>query len=523
MGWLKRMVGARTQRDAESKAETFVALCVATDGYDLIWDFCLQSQSDYCAKHGIEYRLVRGVSDQLNGKWIKLREAADLLKSGHTVLVVDADVQITRDTPHFSAAMLDEDRSIFIANGISGRANSGVMMLRGTRAIEFLETCLANKDKPVNPENFVTTDGENGHIIEALQLDSFVTERGILSNEWNCTLPEKASSAFFRHYTNRLRSALDEGLFETGNEVSIAPKSQSEAAEHAAWIAHKATRKDLLSRLEMDDVSYSIFKDNILAMSGKFTYPDMITDTINGWVWRYEFASGMLERPTSILFRRLSSPDSVFIDGGANAGYFSIIMSELLSSGRILAIEPHPDNFNVLCKNLPGETVTCAQVALSDEDGELDLFQGNGHSSSTIWEAAGMSQRRIPVSVTTIDKLAADHGLSRVDFLKLDIEGAEPNALRGAKSTLEGSENIVVIVESNPRLLAAGGSSVLELIKQMSQIGFVGRIVRDDLRLGPTGYAPSSATINIIFARPARWKTIVSLLGSGPIDLLSSS
>jgi FkbM family methyltransferase len=122
-------------------------------------------------------------------------------------------------------------------------------------------------------------------------------------------------------------------------------------------------------------------------------------------------------------------PDDVVVDVGANIGAFAVFAAQR-TRGRVLAIEPHPDNAESLRRNLRANHCQRSEVeecAVSDAPGTLPLFigrSGTTHQLSPLGKDSGAGES-VDVRVATLPELLAEHGFDRVDFLKLDCEGAE--------------------------------------------------------------------------------------------------
>jgi FkbM family methyltransferase len=137
-------------------------------------------------------------------------------------------------------------------------------------------------------------------------------------------------------------------------------------------------------------------------------------------------------------------PGDIVLDCGANIGVFS---KKALSRGAalVIAIEPAPQTLAALRRNLEPEIrsgrVMVYPKGVWDHDDELALtvHQGNEAANSVVLgpdESTGKSvQIRVPL--TTIDKIVDELKLPHVDFIKMDIEGAEKNAIRGATQTIQ--------------------------------------------------------------------------------------
>ena len=137
----------------------------------------------------------------------------------------------------------------------------------------------------------------------------------------------------------------------------------------------------------------------------------------------------------------LIRPGDTVLDCGAHVGTFTL---SALGAGaaRVVAIEPAPDNLESLRRNL-ADHVRAGRVIVYpkgvwDRDDYLPL-RGRPFSSSTysvVFNFPG-SQEGPKVPLTTIDKIVTELGLTRVDCIKMDIQGAEAAALRGAAQTLQ--------------------------------------------------------------------------------------
>jgi FkbM family methyltransferase len=133
-------------------------------------------------------------------------------------------------------------------------------------------------------------------------------------------------------------------------------------------------------------------------------------------------------------------PGDTVLDCGANIGVFT---RHALERGArlVVAIEPAPENLYCLRRNL-AEQIQAGRVIVYpkgvwDRDDELVLrtFDAQSGGDSVALQFPG-SREGPKVQLTTIDKLTAELHLERVDFIKMDIEGAEPQALTGALRTV---------------------------------------------------------------------------------------
>jgi FkbM family methyltransferase len=144
---------------------------------------------------------------------------------------------------------------------------------------------------------------------------------------------------------------------------------------------------------------------------------------------------GLYEYEKQKLISREVRPGSVFWDVGANVGFYSLLASGLVASGKVFAFEPVPRNLAYLREHLALNRVTNVEVltiAVSDR---------NGASSFEIEETGFMghlsSEGNMTVSTATLDSLVEAGRVLPPDYVKMDIEGAELLALRGASRAFQ--------------------------------------------------------------------------------------
>jgi len=152
-------------------------------------------------------------------------------------------------------------------------------------------------------------------------------------------------------------------------------------------------------------------------------------------------------------------------DCGANIG---AIARQALQAGAklVVAVEPGPDALVCLRRNLATEIAAGRAIVYPkgvwDKDAVLELTTGDHLASTASSVAIDRGKHGVKIPVTTIDNLVAELNLPRVDFIKMDIEGAEAQALAGAVRTVERFRPRMAIalehrpsdVETLPRLAA---------------------------------------------------------------------
>ncbi len=180
-------------------------------------------------------------------------------------------------------------------------------------------------------------------------------------------------------------------------------------------------------------------------------------------------------------------PDSgVMLDIGANVGLVSCALGSLKKHARIHAIEPVGNNFKRLVENIKlnslGEKVFPTCIALGDESGRLEMRITPGSSTNNAVGSDMMSREdmktvnegnwgREDVAVVTLDCLVERLGLTRCDLIKIDVEGAELNILRGGTNMLSKLRP-VIIGEFSPYWMEQINQNFGDVIELMEPFGY---------------------------------------------------
>lgn len=153
------------------------------------------------------------------------------------------------------------------------------------------------------------------------------------------------------------------------------------------------------------------------------------------------------------LFNKFVNIGDRALDAGANIGFTSI---ELIKAGSsfVLAVEPVPELFTRLSSNCSGWNISTSSFAISSSTSLVDIVISQTHNQgSTINnemidifpQVFGKNHQRSQVATTTIDQLINKYGV--FDIWKLDVEGAEIEALKGAEKSLNESPPRIIIAE----------------------------------------------------------------------------
>lgn len=140
-------------------------------------------------------------------------------------------------------------------------------------------------------------------------------------------------------------------------------------------------------------------------------------------------------------------PGDLIVDIGAGRGEDVFAFSKAVGeSGRVIGVEPHPETFAILrkfCELQELSNVTALNVACTAAPAELQI------ETLPVWESnyvreGQASATSYPVTGKPFDELAREHGIERIDYLKMNIEGAERFALPGCREALERTQYVTV-------------------------------------------------------------------------------
>lgn len=182
--------------------------------------------------------------------------------------------------------------------------------------------------------------------------------------------------------------------------------------------------------------------------------------------------NGIWEPFETLLIQRLAPRFDVFLDLGANIGWYTALAQRLMRpGGEIHAFEPDDRNFQLLKANAAetGRISTrLSRMAVSDKVGTASLYRSEANLGDHRLNASDPDRNAIEVPVTTLDAYFAGRNLPPL-LAKIDTQGSEPSILRGASRVLspDAREN-VVILEFWPTVIESSGESVDAFIERLA-------------------------------------------------------
>jgi FkbM family methyltransferase len=218
---------------------------------------------------------------------------------------------------------------------------------------------------------------------------------------------------------------------------------------------------------------------------------DLIKRVLKACLYRcpllYEFVIIVLHRATTerrVLLRILRRGDTV-IDVGANDGNYTLEFAKLVGPrGKVHAFEPVPPTFEILRRTIERNGVNARvclnQCALGDKPGVLTMYvPGDDFTQAALvvhhvlsWPSASIKSFE-DCKVDTLDNYAKSKKIERIDFVKIDVEGAELPVLQGMQSILRLPRPPILLVEIFPDWMINFGYHPGDLLKFLHHFGYI--------------------------------------------------
>src|SRR5919106_5466064 len=203
--------------------------------------------------------------------------------------------------------------------------------------------------------------------------------------------------------------------------------------------------------------------DRIIRKLGLLRQSFMIKVTVPKYGYRYyckisDFAPG---RENDIIELFNPAEGNIVIDAGAHVGRYTLLGSKLVGrSGKVIAVEPHPGSFQLLKRNLQinasnNNVITLNCAAYCQDMQHLRLFLAGEDCGNTLYNTvmesrdASSTEKFVSVPALKLDSIVQYAGIQphEINWIKIDVEGAEYEVLQGAQNILSNSKDIAVLIE----------------------------------------------------------------------------
>ncbi len=240
---------------------------------------------------------------------------------------------------------------------------------------------------------------------------------------------------------------------------------------------------------------------NIVKITTKRFGFELYTDTES----RSKYSDIAFEEMTALLVRQNVKAMGVFVDVGANHGFYEVLVGHSNPNCKILAFEPVPENFVILRKNLELNKVQASvfEAAVSNQASRsaFQVSEQTGLSGLIANREAGIL-KEIAVDVVTLD-MFLDQIPDVPLLVKIDTEGNELNVLDGMRKLIQTRQDIRLVLELHPGCLASNRASPEVLLDLLDQLGFDVFVVQD-VELRYVRYRPGSVWTDYMGERTYR-------------------
>jgi FkbM family methyltransferase len=223
---------------------------------------------------------------------------------------------------------------------------------------------------------------------------------------------------------------------------------------------------------------------------------------------------GGYELETTAICHALLRPGMVAIDVGANVGYFTVLFADIVGpQGRVFSFEPCRSTCTILRHNVAKNGfrhVHIVHAAVTHTTGKIQLFYSTSEERHSIGRSESTTEAAETVVAWTLDAYVDQFALSRLDLLKIDVEGADLDVLRGAR-TLLAKHRPYVIVEAS-EMSSTFGYEPKALSEFLEQAGYRMLAVEQPDPLAWSGDLRGEVSSNLLAVPQEKAEIIVELL-----------
>jgi len=173
--------------------------------------------------------------------------------------------------------------------------------------------------------------------------------------------------------------------------------------------------------------------------------------------------------------QKIIKKGNVVLDIGANIGYYTLLFAKLVGTeGRIFAFEPDPDNFALLKKNVEingYRNIILVQKAVSNKNGNIKLYLSHDNKGDHRIYDSNDGRKCIEIGAVRLDDYFKEFN-GRIDFIKMDIQGAEGGAVQGMLNLLNKNGDAKIITEFWPIGLKRFGVEPNAYLNLLQENGF---------------------------------------------------
>jgi FkbM family methyltransferase len=306
------------------------------------------------------------------------------------------------------------------------------------------------------------------------------------------------------------RSAIENLLAECGKKLAERVLQEARSAKQNAMTSTQpqavATAPAIASTIRPP-----IYMGNNIALLCTTNYNKMFVDTRDLLIAPWLLMHGEWEPEETELVKKLIKAGDVFVDVGANLGYYSLIAARVGAS-HVYAFEAQPSTYELLGKNViinwMTKFITYENLAVYSHTTDLEFFVRNNYPGNSSLGFTPPDQlgkwfdttTAVKVHAVSLDDYFADRP-GKIDLLKVDVEGAEPAVFDGARRTLAQNRDIKILCEWSPDQMATARQDPARLIEVWAEQGFRAHVLHTGLNEVPLRSLLTSGYQNILLHR----------------------
>ena len=173
--------------------------------------------------------------------------------------------------------------------------------------------------------------------------------------------------------------------------------------------------------------------------------------------------------------KKVIKKNDIVLDIGANIGYYSLIFAKLVGdSGKVFSFEPESENFKILKKNIEVNgynNVILEQKIVSNADGKSTLYVSEKAGSHRIYKPDNYVES-LEIESISMDSYIEKNNIKKINFIKIDVEGAELNVLQGIQKILDSNKHIILFTEFSPNQIKSCGLKPVDMINFLTNNKF---------------------------------------------------
>jgi FkbM family methyltransferase len=254
-----------------------------------------------------------------------------------------------------------------------------------------------------------------------------------------------------------------------------------------------------------------VYVGNNTALLCTTNHNKMYVDTRDLLIAPWLLIHGEWEPEETELVKKLVKPGDIFVDVGANLGYYALLAARV-GAAHVYAFEAQPSTYELLGKNViinwMTKFITYEHLAVYSHTTDLEFFVRNHYPGNSSLGFTPPDQLHkwfdttTPVKVHAVsldDYFAAKPG--KIDIIKVDVEGAEPAVFEGARRTLARNRDVKVLCEWSPDQMATARQDPAHLVELWAEQGFRAHVLHTGLNEVPLRSLLTSGYQNLLLYR----------------------